>query len=249
MNLGVDVSTWQGEMNWAKAEEAGAEFAFIRAGSINNESGTPYFDYQLSNNIANCHLPRGFYWYFRPNHSPVKQAEFFVELVGDQRNDLGLVCDIETSGGPLPGEVQNRLQVFLEHLQWSGHNPLIYTRASFWRYAVGNPSWAANYPLWIARYVTLGDEPTLDGPWADGKFDPVTWDQWEFWQFSADRPNPGNQLGERFGAEGGSIDLNVSRLPIGKEDQEDDEGRAAVDITQELAQARAALDSIEAKVS
>jgi GH25 family lysozyme M1 (1,4-beta-N-acetylmuramidase) len=42
--LGTDVSKWQGDMNWEKADSAGANFAFIRAGSIDNISGNCYTD-------------------------------------------------------------------------------------------------------------------------------------------------------------------------------------------------------------
>lgn len=238
MILGIDVSWWQGEVNWLTAEQAGAEFAFIRAGSANSVTGNPYTDFALATHLMDCHLPRGFYWYFRPNHTPVEQANYFADLLLGERNDLGLVCDIENSAGLLPGDLQNRIKTFLDTLEARGHSPIIYTRASFWNFAVGNPSWASQYPLWCARYTTFGDTPTMSGPWADGRFKPSSWDQWEYWQFSAD----GNGLGSRFGVESGSIDLNVKRVPLNEPPEE------PIDITQELAAIRAAVDNIEVKV-
>ena len=215
MDLGIDVSFWQGAVNWRQAEQAGAKFAFIRAGSINNVTGVPYHDYALETNLIECHLPRGFYWYFRPNQPQALQANHFADLIEGERMELGAVCDIEVSGGMLPGHVQNAVKSFLDTLEGRlGEKPLIYTRASFWNYAVGNPAWASDYPLWCARYMTYSDTPPIAGPWADGRFKPYSWDEWEYWQFSAD----GNNLGSRFGAESGSIDLNVARLPIAPQD-------------------------------
>jgi GH25 family lysozyme M1 (1,4-beta-N-acetylmuramidase) len=46
--LGVDVSHWQKRMDWQKAKDAGAEYAFIRAGSINNITGVCYTCFQRS---------------------------------------------------------------------------------------------------------------------------------------------------------------------------------------------------------
>src|SRR3990167_8078405 len=90
---GIDVSYYQSgdpdkpiPMNWNKAKDAGVQFAIVRAGSINNITGVCYEDYQFRNNVANLALvdiPYALYWYFRPNHSTVKQAEYFLKLAKD----------------------------------------------------------------------------------------------------------------------------------------------------------------------
>ena len=61
---GIDVSKWQLVMDWMKAKSAGAQFSFIRAGSI-SIGGTLYTDYQFERNaeIAPDFMPVGFYWY------------------------------------------------------------------------------------------------------------------------------------------------------------------------------------------
>jgi len=77
--------------------------------------------------------------------------------------------------------------------------PLIYTRGTFWNPNVGNPIWASDYLLWAARYSN-----TLTGPWSDGRYRPLPWNMWAFWQWSADK----NGRGAEFGAESRDIDLN-----------------------------------------
>ena len=100
---GIDVSKWQGEIDWDKAKAAGAQFAFIRAGSVSNVSGTPYEDFQFRRNtqLAPPIMPVGFYWYFRPNQNAIKQAEFFINLIRDQDWKLYPVVDVEEHGGLL----------------------------------------------------------------------------------------------------------------------------------------------------
>ena len=245
MILGVDVSLWQGTMNWQKAEAAGARFAFIRVGSINNTSGNCYADFQFANNAANCHLERGFYWYFRVNHNPLKQADFFAGLIESVPFELPPVCDFEESAGLTQAKVQSNIKAFLDRVQSRlGATPAIYTRTSIWNFSAGNPSWAGDYPLWIARYTTIGKAPNMTGPWDDGKFKPSSWDTWEWWQFSADKPAPGNQLGKEFGSEGGSIDLNVwnrAELP-----PDDDSDLAQQLFERALTAQREALEATEA---
>jgi len=199
--LGIDVSRWQGVMNWDTAFKAGAKFTFIRAGSIDNVTGVCYEDYQFQRNseIAPQYMPVGYYWYMRPQYSPDKQAEFYFELVKDKDCDFGLVDDAEVDGGLSPVYVDKQHKLFCKRLQeLSGRKPILYTSLGFWKYSVPNssgiPTWAAELDLWMAQY-TSALSPTL----------PATWSAWKFWQWSAD----GNLRGKEFGATGSqSIDIN-----------------------------------------
>ena len=109
MLLGVDVSKWQGDMNWDQCASAGAGFAFVRAGSIDNTSGNCYTDYQFIRNIslAPDYIPTGCYWYFRPNHDPIRQADYFSDLIGEEAWLIPPVLDLETTGGKTPSAVNS----------------------------------------------------------------------------------------------------------------------------------------------
>src|SRR3990167_537726 len=203
--LGVDVSKWQGVLDWGKCAAAGAKFAFIRAGSIDNLTGVPYYDYQYPLNAMDApkFLPVGFYWYFRPNHDPLVQADYFCDLIEDDSWLLPPVVDVEDAGGKTPGQVADAVIAFLVRVfERLGFLPIIYTRASFWNPSVAiRDNWSL-YDLWIARY-TLLPEPwgnVGDGTWLK----PRDWTEWTFWQHSAD----GNGLGNVYGAESDSIDLD-----------------------------------------
>jgi GH25 family lysozyme M1 (1,4-beta-N-acetylmuramidase) len=201
---GIDVSRWQGLMNWAVAEAAGAQFGYIRAGSVNNETGAPYTDFQFENNANNCHLPYGFYWFFRPQHSPVRQAEYFFELIRGLRWRLLPVIDIETSGGLSSSQAAQSALAFVNRLKvLSGVVPAIYTRATIWNPLFGSAPWGINHGLWVARYSEL-----LKEPWSglSSEYRPRPWTDWVLWQWSAD----GNLRGHEFGASGShSIDINA----------------------------------------
>jgi lysozyme len=205
---GADVSTWQALIDWIKLSSK-VDFAFIRAGSINNETGNCYVDYQFVRNaqLAPPLLPVGFYWYFRPNHDPVRQAEYFADLIRTVEWKLPPVADVEFSNQMAQSIVADRVHTFVARLsQLLDVKPIIYTRGAFWNIAVGNPTWASSFDCWIARYRSNDlDTPDLTGPWADGRFKPRSWDTWRFWQWQAD----GNNKGEEYGVQSDDIDLNV----------------------------------------
>ena len=200
---GIDVSKWNGEVNWSKAKEAGAKYAFIRAGSINMDTGICYADYQLERNAdlapEQMNDRIGFYWYMRPKYDPVKQADYFYNLVRDYTWGT-LVVDAETAGAPYATVRKNTEIMAWEVGQMCAHKPtVIYTRASYWNSVMGDQPWASLYDLWIARYNSW-----IDHPWGVGYCEPLGWNDFVFWQWSAD----GNGMGPTYGGESKSMDLN-----------------------------------------
>jgi lysozyme len=200
MLLGIDVSKWQGELDWNKARSAGARFAFVRAGAVST-TGHCYTDYQFERNalLAPDYMPIGFYWYFRPQHDPISQANYYCSLIRDKRSKLPAVIDLEQTGNLNPKQItaatsQMARQMFHRMNKW----PLLYTRA-MWLNAntISDPIWNL-LRLWIARYKAIA------GPWSDGSCKPRDYDEWDFWQFSADN----NHQGPTYGAKSKSIDLD-----------------------------------------
>ena len=213
MILGIDTSHWQGVMNFPKAVSSGARFNISRAGSINAITGNCYTDYQFPNNkFAHEHLPTGFYWFFRPNHDPNKQADYFCNLAAQTKRGP-LTADVEVQAGLTPEQFRDAIAKFVGRVYVNtGIWCKIYTRTTIWNphsrlvngvYVKAGVAESALWPrlkLWIARYDVLA-------PWngADDRFKPRDWNTWLFWQFSAD----GNGRGFEFGATGSkSIDLN-----------------------------------------
>lgn len=205
MILGVDVSKWQGEMDWYRCREAGARFAYIRAGSITSTSGTCYPDDQFERNasLAPEYLPVGFYWFFRAKHDVIRQAEYFCNLIKGKRFILPPVIDCEDFEGCTPEEsrlaVVNFVRAVYRRLaRW----PMIYTRAELWNRSTLGDDLIKTLDLWIARYTSKA--LPWGNPGDSEKVKPRDWTTWRLWQFSAD----GNGKGGQFGAKSDSIDLD-----------------------------------------
>lgn len=200
MLLGIDVSRWQGQMDWQQAARGGARFAFIRA-SYAGLSGGVFEDSQFIANsgVAPLHIPAiSYYHFYVPSVDPVTQARFFAGLVRGAYRNMPVVVDVEVSGGVDPGRLADGLLAYIrEVLAILGESKvIIYTRSSFWNSAVADRAEWDRHDLWIARYADL------DHPWGDGEYVPRDWSDWRFWQFTSS----GN--GARFGASSAEIDLD-----------------------------------------
>lgn len=195
--LGIDVSKWQALMDWGKAASAGARFAFIRAGSSDGATGANYTDFQFERNAAEApkKLLVGYYWFFRPEHNAISQAEYFCNLIAGKTAHLPAALDVEVNTKNLSVSIMGvRVKACLEEIERrTGRTPVVYTRASVWNPWLGKPAWAARFPLWVAHY-TERPQPFL----------PSSWPAWTFWQWSADK----NGRGPEFGAQSRDIDIN-----------------------------------------
>jgi lysozyme len=171
---GIDVSTYQGEMDWTKPVPAGAQFAIIRAGSINDVTGICYEDHQHDRNWTEASkvLPRKIatYWYFRPNHSAVKQAEYYIDLIKDHEPMVVMfqggvlvfraACDIEVAGRA------DVVKAFCDLLlrAFPGEAVPIYTSVGKLALLTGIKTWMRNHPLWMADWTYPYPVPL---PWTD----------------------------------------------------------------------------------
>ena len=204
---GIDVSKWQGKMDWSKTSSAGAKFAFIRAGSIDNYTGICYTDHQFeANQVAAEYMPIGFYWYYRPNHNAVKQADYFCNLIRDKPDKLPPVLDLENSGRLSAAGVTASAANFVLRVNDNlGVLPLLYSRGAWLNANTVPDDFMKLLDLWIARYTFKGKPWGNILPWPDKpSINPRDYDTWKFWQWSAD----GNGRGPEFGASSKSIDLN-----------------------------------------
>ena len=176
---GIDVSKWQGTVNWTKVKAAGIQFAFIR---VSDGAGTR--DVKFTTNWAGTRAAgviRGAYQFFRPSQSVSTQAQIMINAIGTYRvGDLPPVIDVEDDGGLAPATVAARVRQWVDRVHTAlGVRPIVYTGKYFWRDQVGAPSSFAGNPLWIAQYTSLC--PDLPAPWA----------KWTFWQYTDSGTVPG----------------------------------------------------------
>jgi lysozyme len=91
---GMDVSAYQGNIDWQRVKRAGVEFVFIKA-----TEGATYIDKVFARNRSGARevaIPCGAYHYFQPNVSAPSQIENLVRTVGRlQKGDLPPVLDVE----------------------------------------------------------------------------------------------------------------------------------------------------------
>lgn len=167
---GIDVSQWQGYIDFAMVRRAGVELVYIKA-SEGRDLVDPFFLRNYAN-ASNAGLLVGFYHYLTARSVGEAKAEayHFVETIEGLVNDARLVMDIEDIAGLTPEEVNRIAGAFLQAVQeYSGKEPAVYAGADNAAQVLGDAF--AAYPLWIAEYDV--DEPTMDNPWE-------TWAGWQY---------------------------------------------------------------------
>lgn len=181
---GLDVSHYQGEINWKKVADAGHDFVFIKA----TEGLELQDDYFAKNWLAagKHGLRRGAYHFFRPSVSAAKQAGNFFDMVSLLPGDLPPVLDVEHRGNLSPSELIRSVKTWATMVEKRyGVKPIIYTGQNFYnRFLAGQLD---EYPMWLARYDA--EEPVT-----------VCGRTYNFWQYTDTGQLPGIK---------GNVDRNV----------------------------------------
>jgi lysozyme len=208
---GIDVSHWQGDIDWKKVKEAGVKFAFIKASEFPDKKITMYEDEKFKVNRAGA-IENGIYWgayhFFRTHVDPIHQAESFCKFVGEV-DSLPLVLDLEVAGSK-GSTLVRKVKSFVETCtSISGRKIIIYTSGGFWRpymtyEKLTDVDWAVEYPLWMARYTSQ---------WPGAIY---PWSAWDFWQYSDHGRIPGIKASVDLNWFSGSLeDLRERFLPAG----------------------------------
>lgn len=166
--FGVDVSRYQGVIDWNALQQQDVKFAFIKA-----TEGSGHVDEYVSENLENAgdtDIKISCYHFFSFDSSGETQAENFIKTVSKDKIDMPPVVDIEyyadkADNKPSFEETEKILTPLLSKLEnYYGVKPIIYsTIPVYCRYIMKKYS---DYPLWI-RSVTF--EPDLM--------------DWKFWQY------------------------------------------------------------------
>lgn len=201
----VDISKWQGTMNFDVLKSTGVYCLYARS------SFNVYTDSQWVRNLAEAKrtgMPIGAYHYLSPIVDGRTQALKFLDVVGTPQpdgkikllTDLLPVLDVEERGTATKATLISNIRKFsVEIYNKVGVRPIIYTRATFWDANVGPTTFGENHLVWVAHYNMNINEPWIPDDWKRlGK-------TWWAWQKSAD----GNYKGHEYGAQSSHIDLNV----------------------------------------
>jgi len=170
---GIDVSRWQGTVNWAGWKAKGKTFAYVKA----TEGVTyrnRYYPAQFRG-AARVGMFRGAYHYALPNKSSGRaQANFFVGNGGRwTKNGTTLpgVLDIEYNpyGSTCYGKSKRAMVAWISsftnrYKALTGRDAVIYTNLDWWKRCTGNSTkFNQTNPLWVARYASKVG--TLPGKW------------------------------------------------------------------------------------
>ena len=187
---GVDVSRWQGEIDWGTLRAQGANFVYIKA-----TDGGDHLDPMFKKNWREAHeagLKRGAYHFFYWCRVASEQADWFIRNVPKVEGALPPVLDVEWNGEsrcrkrPSRKEVLAKMRVFLDRLEKHyGQRPIIYTAPDFYRDNLSGE--LLDYPFWLR---SVAAHPSKVYPGRD----------WVFWQYSGTGLSQGVK---------GKIDLNV----------------------------------------
>lgn len=188
---GIDVSAYQGEIDWQELSKEDIRFAFIKA-----TEGSGYVDDKFSKNYENAQktdLRVGAYHFFSYDSPGETQAENFINTVPKIEGMLAPVIDVEFYGDkkenlPDKDKTQKELDMLIAKLEeYYGKTPIIYaTEKSYELYIAGKYD---NCDIWI-RNVYMN--PKL----SDGR-------AWTFWQYTNKEQLSGYSGDEKY------IDINV----------------------------------------
>ncbi|MFN8470757.1 MAG: glycoside hydrolase family 25 protein [Anaerolineae bacterium] len=197
---GIDVSNYQGSVDWPTVAGSGIAFAYAKA-----SEGTGFVDHTFEANwsgMKDAGLARGAYHFFRPQEDPQAQAAVFAQTVGALGpGDLPPAVDIEVTDGITGPALADRILSMLVAVEsLLKVRPIIYTSPGFWnayvRDASGSwPAWTPSYYLWVANYTS-----------APLPYIPNGWSLWVIWQYSGDGRVPGVSTPVDLDRFGGTLD-------------------------------------------
>jgi GH25 family lysozyme M1 (1,4-beta-N-acetylmuramidase) len=190
---GIDVSQWQGSIDFARVRGSGREFVIIRATAGRLTTDSRYARNRAAAQAAG--LAVGAYHFAHPDMKigSVKldatlEADHFLAVADYRHGMLVPVLDLESGARLGPSRLQLWVRTWLTRVYAKLHlHAVIYTTASFWNTSMGDTRWFADNGyrvLWIAHWGTTS--PSIPAAnWAGSS--------WAMWQYSDCGAVPGIQ--------------------------------------------------------
>ena len=172
---GIDVSAWQGIIDWKAVKAAGIQFALIKAGG--SDDGI-YTDSKFERNYEQCKaygIPVGAYWFVGKNFTTesdgVADAERFLKLLKGKQFEYPVYLDLEP-----PLKASNRKYntdaaiAFCEYLEKAGYYVGVYGSTYSTFQSLVDDSRLTSYAHWVAQYANSC----------------TYWDNYGIWQYTSD---------------------------------------------------------------
>lgn len=167
--LGIDISYWQGTIDWQQVKEAGVEFAIIRAGWRGSEQGVLAVDDYVHTNYAgasNAGIKVGAYFFSQAISvaEAEEEARYLLDIIKDWNVEMPVVFDWEyVSAASRTGKVDARTltdctKAFCEIIKAAGYTPMIYFSADQSFNGIYLEE-LTDYQFWLAQYNTVLNYP------------------------------------------------------------------------------------------
>lgn len=158
---GIDVSKWNGNIDYTKVKAAGVDFVMIRAGyGSSTKQKDPKFE-QNYNNARAAGLNVGAYWYSyaESEAQAIAEAATFLKVVKGKKFDYPLAFDIEEKAQYNLGtaKVDAIIKAFCGAIEKAGYYCMLYSYESFLKYRV-SADVRAKYDIWCAN---ISREPSI----------------------------------------------------------------------------------------
>ena len=192
---GIDVSEWQGDIDWQQVKDGGIEFAIIRLGYRRSETGELSTDEKALANLqgaAEAGIPTGAYFFSQAvtTQEALEEAEYALSLLEGYTLTYPLIYDWEYLGEDArTADVDARtltdcIKTFCGRVEEAGFQSMIYFNPHFHENEVLYLDELTDYHFWLAMYDTRMDYPY----------------QIDMWQYSCTGSVPGIT---------GDVDLNL----------------------------------------
>ena len=160
---GIDVSRWQGSVDWSQVESGGVRFVFVKV-----TQGAREVDPKLKENwaaLGRTKILRGGYHFLEPEVDGALQARHFLAHVKPASGELIPAVDVEKAGPRLHQVLKDYLA---EMKKQTGLDAIIYASPAFWNEHIApHLEKDLTNPFWIAEYgVRTPKVAHRIGPWA-----------------------------------------------------------------------------------
>lgn len=192
---GIDVSKWNGSIDWAAVKNSGISYVIIRCGYRGSSTGALIEDPKFKANIqgaTGAGLKVGVYFFTQAmdEREAVEEASMVLGLISKYNITYPVFLDVESSGGRADGiDKATRTAVckaFCQTIQNSGYTAGIYANKT-WFTEKMDASQLSAYKIWLAQYAAA---PTYTG-------------RYDMWQYSSKGKVSGIS---------GNVDMNLSYM-------------------------------------
>lgn len=157
----IDISEWQGSVDFEKVKSQGVDYAILRAGfgRSSSQKDSEFETYYKNAKAAGIKLGAYWYSYAVDAEDAVKEAEAFIKIIKGKSFELPLFYDMEESFQTSLGKsrLTNMAEAFMSKLISSGYKAGIYANANWFENYLDYSKLYGKYPLWLAQYNDVAE--------------------------------------------------------------------------------------------